>query len=199
MAYPKCKYCKKEIKDKSSAYLYQKTESSPKLYFCDESEFNMYMAEEDRVKIEKKKRYKPTKTKVDGTPNPRRLLTDEIQRLYLEQGFDNSDIPWTLITSAMKNIMDNNKDYQGKEYSYGGIKYCLWYMKEIEEVNMFDEMSNTILGLVPFYYDKSKKYWFQCDEIKKMVEEFEFDDKVIVVKKNTNKVNKWKEIPLDSL
>ncbi len=197
MANPKCKHCNKLL-DKSSAYMYQKTESSPKLYFCNESEFDMYMAEIERVKLEQKKKYKPTKTKVDGTPNPRRTLTDYIQSIYLQQGYDNSDIPWTLITSVMKNIMDNYKDYEEKDYSYGGIQYCLWYMKEIEEVNLFDEMSNTVLGLVPFYYDKSKKYWFQCAEIKKAVKDFKFDDNVIVIKKSKS-VKKIDEIDLSEL
>jgi len=198
MANPKCKQCNKML-DKSSAYVYQKTESSPKLYFCNESEFDMYIAEINRVKLEQKKKYKPDKVKVDGTVNPRRQLTDVIQSIYVSNGIDNSDIPWTLITSVMKKLMEDYKDYEGKEYTPLGIKYCLGYMKDIEEINLFDEMSNTVLALVPFNYDKSKKYFFQCQAIKKAVANFEFDDNVIVIKKSKNSGNRWREIDMDSL
>lgn len=199
MVNPKCKFDGKQIIDKSSAYIYQKTESSPKLYFCNESEFDMYMAEINRVKLEQKKKYKPDKVKVDGTVNPRRQLTDAIQSLYISNGIDNSDIPWTLITSVMKKLMEDYRDYEGKEYTPLGIKYCLGYMKDIEEINLFDEMSNTVLALVPFNYDKSKKYFFQCQAIKKAVANFEFDDNVIVIKKSKNSGNRWREIDMNSL
>lgn len=178
----KCRHCKKSI-DKTTAY-----SPSPKIYYCSEECFN-----------EQKNKFKPDKSKNDGTPNPRRVLTDFIQSIYLKQGFDNSDIPWTLITSVLKNIMDTYTDYEEKPYSYGGIKYCLWYMKEVEEINLFGEMSNTILALVPFNYDKSKKYFYQCQEIKKMVKEFEFDDKIITIKKSGNIGNRVREIDIDSL
>ena len=199
MANPKCKQCNKVL-NKSSAYIYQKTESSSKLYFCNESEFDMYIEEITRVKLENKKKYKPDKVKVDGTVNPRRTLSDYIQKLYLEQGYDNSDIQWLLIMSTLKNMMETYKDYDGKSYTYSGIQYCLGYMKDIEEINLFDEMSNTVLALVPFNYDKSKKYFFQCQAIKKAVANFEFDDNIIVINKSNNSENRWiKEIDMEDL
>lgn len=200
MANPKCKQCGKVILDKSSAYIYQKTDTSPKLYFCDEQECDIYIAENNRIKLETKRKYKPSKTKVDGTVNPRRKLSDAIQLIYFQNGYSNSNIPWTLIMSTIKNIMDNYKDYQDKPYSYGGIQYCLSYMQDIEEINLFDEKSNTILALVPFNYDKSKKYWYQCQEIKKSVANFEFNDDVIVIKKSSNDENRcFKEIDMENL
>jgi len=95
--------------------------------------------------------------------------------------------------------METYKDYDGKSYTYSGIQYCLGYMKDIEEINLFDEMSNTVLALVPFNYDKSKKYFFQCQAIKKAVANFEFDDNVIVIKKSKNSGNRWKEIDMEDL
>jgi len=186
MANSKCKLCHKVL-DKSSAYIYQKTVSSPKMYFCDQSEFDIYIAEINRVKLENKKKYKPDKVKSDGTPNPRRILTDAIQSIYLESGYKNSDIPWKLITAVIKNLIDNYKDYEDEPYSEKGIKSCLEYMKDIEEVNLFDDASNTILALVPFSYDKNKKYRYWCIDIKQAVKNFNFDDNVVVVKKNINK------------
>jgi len=199
VANPKCKQCGKIILDKSSAYMYQKTKKSSKIYFCNESEFDIYMAEINRVKLENKKKYKPSKTKSDGAVNPRRTLSDYIQKLYIEQGFDNSDIPWKLIMSALKNMMDNYKDYDDKPYSYGGIRYCLWYMKNIEEINLFNELSNTILALVPFNYDKSKKYCIQCREIKEEVKNFNFDDETIIIEKRNINNRSSKEIDISEL
>jgi hypothetical protein len=133
------------------------------------------MKELERLRLEKKAKYKPKKVKADGTINPRRLLTDLIQSIYLDNGYTNKEIPWEMETAVIKNLMDNYKDYDEEPYSEIGIKSCLEYMKEIEKVNFFGDSSNTILALVPFSYDDNKKFRRRFNRIKKMVERFDFD------------------------
>ena len=198
MANPKCKQCGK-ILDRQSLYMYQKTEKSSKLYFCNESEFDMYMKEINRVKLENRAKYKPDKVKSDGTVNPRRLLTDAIKSIYVSSGYDKREIPWKMETAVMKNLMDNYKDYEDKPYNERGIISCLEYMKDIEGMSLFTDSSNTILALVPFSYDKNKRYRYQCIEIKQAVANFEFDDNVIVIKKSKNVGNRWREIDMGDL
>ena len=63
-----------------------------------------------------------------------KILTNYIQSLYIQQGFDKSDIKWVIMTSQIKNMMSENKGL-----TYAQIKYILWYMVEILELNLFNK------------------------------------------------------------
>ena len=105
-------------------------------------------------------------------------LTDLIQNLYIQQGYDKRKIPFPMIASQIKNILSDNKDYK-----YSGITYTLNYMVNTLELNLFNEESNgSILSLVPYYYNEARDFCIKCAEIKKMASEFDFEDKVRVVK-----------------
>ena len=70
-----------------------------------------------------KNKYKSPRKKSDGTENLRRKLTDYIQELYINQGYDKHDIDWKLITAQIKNFMKDDSSI-----TYSGIKYTLWYL-----------------------------------------------------------------------
>ena len=71
-------------------------------------------------------------------------------------------------------------------------------MKDIEEVVLFDDKYNgSILNLIPFYYDKAKKYYNELESIKKSIDEFVFEDKEVVIKKSFSKKKKYKELTFD--
>lgn len=181
----KCRYCKQEIINTENCYI----DSSGKR--------NVYYCNEDHYKLQKdKNKYKPKKELTSGEDNPRRLLLDYIQEIYVENGYDKHFINWKLITSFIKNMMGENKDMK-----YAGMKYCLWYMKEIADVNLFDEQSNTIISLLPFYYEESKQYYIQSKEINDMIEEFEFKDDAVVINKSVdkNKNMRYNEINMEEL
>lgn len=179
----KCRNCGKII-DKNSAHKVGKTS-----YYCDADCFEQ--KEKERIK---------TKTTYEPKDNTDRLkLTDFILELFLEQGYDKTEINWNMICSQIKNLIESYTDYEDKPYSYGGIKYCLGYMKDIESVNLFnDDSKGSILNLVPFYYNKSKQFWYECDRIKKLVKEVEFDDEIIVIKKS-KRLPKNTEIDLSEI
>lgn len=126
----------------------------------------------------------------------RKAFLDYIQDTYLEGGILKSNINWTLITAQIKNMMDNNKDMK-----YTGMKYCLWYMREILELNLFNEQGQTIISLLPFYYEESKNHWNQVKEISDAVENFEFGNEIVITKKEVDlNVKKWyNEIDMNDL
>lgn len=174
-----CRNCKAKI-DKSTAYSVTKGS-----YFCDEECYEIH-------ENKNKSKFKSS----DGTS--RLDYTDYIQSIYVDRyGYDKSQLGssfWAMITKQTASIM---QDYNAK---YSTIKYVLWYMIEIKEMNLLGgDYDGTILNLVGYYIDEAKQYWNSCQEIKKMVKEFEFDDKVITIKKSGNVGNRVREIDLSEL
>ena len=165
MANPKCKQCKQPIPNKS-IYIEQDvnkrdgTVDKKRLYFC---------CDECKAEYEKPKPI---------VENPYNKLLDYIQSLYLSQGYTKQQIPFKVITAQIKQIMSEDKTL-----NYAQLKYTLKYMVEILQMNLFDESFNgTILNLVPYYINEAKEFCIKCKDIRKMASEFDFDDKVKVVK-----------------
>lgn len=182
----KCRFCKAEIKPKQICYI-DSSSGKNKVYYCNEEHYKL---QQDKTK------YKPKKELSNGESNPRRDLLDYIQEIMVDNGYDKHFINWKLITSMIKNMLDENKDMK-----YTGMKYCLWYMKEIANVNLFSEQSNTVISLLPFYYDESKQYFIQSKSINDMVNEFEFEEKIVVINKSidNNRNLKYNEINMNEL
>lgn len=168
---PKCRFCGKEI-EKETSYKIGKCS-----YYCNESCFN-------KSELKRKKNKSIYKPKEDSD---RLILTNAIQDVYLNQGYSKTEINWVLLMSQVKNMI---KDYN---YKYTGMEYCLNYMINIKEMNLFnDDFNGSILNLIPFYYDEAKEYWSQTKEIEDSVNEFEFKNEEIVInKKVDNNVKKW--------
>lgn len=174
----KCRFCHKEI-PRASAYKIGKSS-----YYCDEECFKQ--SEDKRLK--NKNKYEPAENTY------RRNLTDYIQSLYLDEGYDKREINWTLICSQIKNLIEQNK------YKYTGILLTLKYMKEIKELNLFDDNFNgSILNLVPFYFEETKQNYMETKRIKDEVENFDFKENIIVIHKSIKKEKKYKEIDMSSL
>lgn len=161
---PKCRYCGKQL-DKDTAYKVGKAS-----YYCNEECYNKVMAKRNKAKA-----------KYELKENSDRLeYTDYIQRIYLENGYDKSEINWTLLMSQTKNILQEHE-----VWSYITLHYILYYMYEVLELNLFSEESNgSILSLLPFYGLEAEKYFNQTKEIEKSINEFDFTDNEIVIKKS---------------
>ena len=140
---------------------------------------------------------KRNKNKVKYEPQEstdRRDYTDYIQKIYLDNGYDKSEIPWALIGAQTKNILSEHEIW-----SYATLQYILYYMYEVLELNLFTEESNgSILSLLPFYGIEAEKYFNQTKEIEKSIDEFDFNDNEIVIKKSCGGKKK-KYIDLGSL
>lgn len=116
----------------------------------------------------------PPKVKTDYSK-----LTDYILNLYIQNGYDKNYIPWNVLTAQISNMSSEHN------YKYSGMKYALYYMTEIEELNLFSKESNgSVLSLIPFYYDKAKDFYLSCEEIKKDVANINLSDNVIKVVKS---------------
>ena len=165
MATAKCKQCKQPLLNKS-IYVEQDVNKKDgpidrkKVYFCC-----------DECKVE----YTKPKVVVE---TPYNKLTNYIQSLYLSQGYTKQQIPFKVITAQIKQIMTEDKTL-----NYSQIKYVLFYMIEILEMNLFDDSFNgTILNLVPYYINEAREFCIKCKDIRKMASEFDFEEKVRVVK-----------------
>ena len=170
----KCKECGKQI-DKSEAI-----QISERGYCCCNECAELY-----KDKKITKKNYKSIKG------SAREKCTDYIQSLYMEQGYSKGSINWALIGSQLSNLLKENITWK-----YSTIKYTLWYMKEIKEMNLFDASQGSILNLVPFYVEEAKEYYYQTMEIKKELENFDFSEETkVVIRKSKSKPTKprWVE------
>lgn len=80
------------------------------------------------------------------------------------------------------------KEYvENLNYSYGGIQYTLWYLKEI--LNKSFEVKYGI-AQVKYYYEQAENYYKQQEQIENSIEELkENETKMVKVKidKNVNK------------
>ena len=86
------------------------------------------------------------------------------------------------------------KEYKMKDL---GMLLTLKYAFEIKEMQ-FDESKG--IGIIPFLYDECCNNWKREREIKKAVNEFEFDDKEVIVNKRfDNKKIKYKPINMEEL
>ena len=166
---PKCKHCQQEILDKTLA-----TKKSNGYYH------NSCLEEMELAK----RKYKPQEN------TPRRQFTDMVVEYYVNSGYDKNLIQWNTIQSQANKLMKENS-----QYTYPSMTYTLWYAMEIEQAPISDDRG--IIGLIEFNFDKAKKYYNELEEIKKSIDEFEFEDKVVVVNKSFSKKKKYKELTFD--
>lgn len=104
-------------------------------------------------------------------------MTDYIQELYLKRGID--DPPWALLMTQVKDIVNKYG------LSYIEILHILKYMVQIEGIDFTDKDT---LGLVPYYINKTDKYMVRYKEIKKITQDFQFDEKTIAVSPQKNHI-----------
>ena len=111
-------------------------------------------------------------------------LINYIKEIYIKNDWNVSDIPMSKIGTQIKKLMNDNS-----EYLYSAIQYTLWYMVEMEEMNILNDDSDSFIPLIPYYYDQAKAFNIKCKEVKKSVENFDFTDEVIEIKINPNRIN----------
>lgn len=175
----KCRCCGKEI-DRENAYKVGKAS-----YYCNEQCYQVVMNKRNK----QKNKYEPS------TNTDRRDYTDYIVKVYTENGYDKSEIPWTLLMSQTKNILSEHEIW-----SYTTLQYILYYMYEVLELNLFTEESNgSVLSLIPFYGIEAEQYYNQCAEINKQVDKFEFNDDKVIIKKSSRPKSKYKIIDIGGL
>ena len=177
----KCRYCKKEI-SKDTAY-------SPKsgMYYCNE---NHYLSSLEKKKNATKHSYKSA----EGTD--RRAFTDAIQDLYVNvYGWNKNKIRWQILMSQCSNLLKANPTW-----TYDTILYVIWYMQEILEMNLINKESNwSPLSLVDYYAQEAEQFYNECSAIQKSAENYDFEDKQVIIKSNKSKNLKYKSINMEDL
>ena len=119
-------------------------------------------------------------------------LLEYIQSLYLLQGYSKQQIPFKIITAQIKQIMTDDKTL-----NYSQLRYIIWYMVEILQMNLFDDSFNgTILNLVPYYINEAREFCIKCKDIKQLASEFDFSNNVKIVKVG-NRGNKIEYMSFD--
>lgn len=72
---------------------------------------------------------------------------------------------------------------QYKDYTYKGMKYCLWYIKEHQNIPIKS------IAIVPYYYEESKRYYKWLQNIKKSIKQYNQEEKEkIVIKQKVEEV-----------
>ena len=119
------------------------------------------------------------KNKYEKRTKEYKKLCDYINDLYIMNGYKKDNIPWKILTSQIQQSIDTEKDID----NYSQYLYTLKYMVETLEMNLFDDSFNgTILNLVPYYINEAKEFCIKCKDIRKTASEFDFEEKVRVVK-----------------
>lgn len=110
--------------------------------------------------------------------NDYKKLLKLINNIYINQGYDKKEIPFVMLTSQIKNMLKDNKNY-----SYSTIRYTLKYMYKTLELNLFNDKSNgSILALLPYYYIEAGEFCNNLINIKELIEDYDFNDEVKVSK-----------------
>ena len=175
----KCRYCKKEI-DKTTAY-----NPVSGMYYCNE---NHYLSALEKKKNTGHHSYKS----VEGSD--RREYTDTLQDLYVNRyGWNKKHIKWQIIMQQTNNLLKANPSW-----TYDTILYIVWYMQEILGMNLICKESNySPLSLVDYYALEAEQYYNECSEIQKSVENYNFDESDIIIKKKNNIKIKYKPLEFD--
>lgn len=162
-----CRFCKQEIK--GDDYYSPK----PKMYYCSEDHYRLQ---------QNKNKYKPK----EGSD--RLVLTNYIVKIYEENGYDKHYIPWEMLMSQTKNILQEHD-----VWSYITIQYILYYMYEVLKLNLFNEESKgSIMNLVPFYGLEAEKYYNSTVEVQDSIDEYELPQ--IIIHSPTKPKKKYSEI-----
>lgn len=174
----KCRYCG-ELIDRDLAYKVGKAN-----YYCNEEH---YISKQDDNSKDIK--CKPQ----DGSD--RRKLTDYIQQVYLDCGYNKNDINWNLLMQQVKLMQDKYG------YKYSGILLTLKYMKEIKGMDLIDKTTNSCLNLIEYYYNETKQSFIDKRKIEQALEDFEFKDEIKIMKKGVDKnIHKWyNEIEIENI
>lgn len=176
-----CKYCNKEI-NRDTAYNPKKGQ-----YYCSE---NHYLSLIEKRKAKGNHSFKSA----EGTD--RRAFTDAIQDLYVNRyGWDKRKINWQILMSMSKTLLENNPTW-----TYETILYIIWYEQEILGLNLICKESHwNPLSLVDYYALEAELYYNECNEIQKSVENYNFDENIVVAKTSKNKKIKYKPINMEDI
>ena len=85
-----------------------------------------------------------------------------------------------------------------KGLSYDWILYTLKYVYELSNDNVKNYQKIKVpVEIVPFYYDEARKYHDDMIKLQKEINNFVFEDKVVVIYKNFNNTKQRRNLTFD--
>lgn len=160
--------------------------------------------EDDRLEINGKDYHKSCYCKSDSEKDDKNKLREYIKSLYCRF---NEEIPQdakinTLILQAQTCMIHDDEfeiEYcQNRKLSFEQLYKIIEYAYEFENKTP-KFYSRNPFSVVPYYYFEQLKFEEQCKEIRELVENHEFEDKVIVIKKSRTEKSRYKEINMEDL
>lgn len=101
----------------------------------------------------------PTKEDIE-----RKKLMDYIKQL------SGNDIDWGYTMARLK-------QFTKQDMTYAGMRYALWYQVSIEQ-KPYDGVE-----LIPYIYDKAKRYYNDMQRIKYQINQSKFDNQCVTIEK----------------
>ena len=109
-------------------------------------------------------------------PSPKKEKTqDDIDKKNLLDYFVSicsEPINYAVYNKQLKEIKAQYKDY-----TYKGMQYCLWYIKEHQNIPIKS------IAIIPYYYEESKNYYQWLKYVKNSVRQYTKENKEKIVKK----------------
>jgi hypothetical protein len=104
---------------------------------------------------------------------------------------------WAQLMDYLKELYGGNVNYPAlctqikrmkteHNFTDKGIELTLRYMYDTLEMSFNDEYG---LGLIVYYYQQTKQFYQQKKEIKRAVDDVDWNDDIVVIKKNVDKKN----------
>lgn len=73
------------------------------------------------------------------------------------------------------------KEYREKRnYTYKGMELTLRYMYEVERLNRL-EAHEAGLGMIPYYYEKTKKYYMNLENVTSAIKDYEVNNEAEIL------------------
>lgn len=107
-------------------------------------------------------------------PRQKKELTKEdIDKKKLLEYFNSVCCEYINYAVYNKQLKEIKKQY--KDYTYNGMRYCLWYIHEHQQIPIKS------IAIVPYYYEESKRYYQWLQNIKQSLKEYNEETKEKVV------------------
>jgi hypothetical protein len=107
------------------------------------------------------------------------LTQEQIDRKELIDYFSticSVNINYSALQQTLKKLID-------REYTYKGLQYALWYAKEIKGINVIS------IYMAVYIYEEAKDYYNWRKKMRRVVDNWQLDDKEITVTKKEKEVD----------
>lgn len=194
MRYKKCVICGEPILSEEDSIPYkEKKYAHIKCFDLNMKILGNQKQEKLAEKAEEKQKKSKTKTKIKPVTELKDGLTDEeYNEKMLVVNYAKQILEVETLPTSFFAILSNEMTKYG--YTYSGVYQTLKYLYDIKE----REISDNILGLVPYYYDEAQAFFIEVQKVAEKNAEKNvnsmYKEKVVVIKPKERVI---KQLPFD--